>query len=72
MGQQSACFTLHGIGADNVTNPNLHRFRVVPWFKEKMLVELQQLNINQYTIYDTLDHLSAAICESWEIPGMST
>jgi hypothetical protein len=67
IGQQSSCFTLHGIESDDLTNPTLDKFVVAAAAKAKILYQLGRLNINQFTIFDTLDHLSAAICESWKI-----
>jgi hypothetical protein len=68
IGQQSSCFTLHDIGSEDIENPTLDRFVVRAGCKTQLLEELRRMNINEYTIYNDLDHLSAHICKSWEVP----
>jgi FRG domain len=68
IGQQSSCFTLHVEGALDRTNPTLFRFSVKHERKEKLLNDLRRLNVNQYTIFDDLDHLSCGICDIFGLP----
>lgn len=62
--QQSSCFTLHMHLAPNTKNPTLVRMRVEASSKEKILDELRRLNINEFTVYNDLDHLSREIRRS--------
>jgi hypothetical protein len=65
IGQQSSCFTLHMHNAQDVTNNTLDTFVIEAGSKTKILVELHQLNVNQFTIYYDLDHLSREIKKNW-------
>lgn len=67
IGQQSSCFTLHTHGVEPQGNPTLHRFRVSAAEKAKIREQLHHLNINQFTIYNDLDHLSKEIRKGWGI-----
>lgn len=67
IGQQSSCFTLHTHGVKPQCNPTLHRFKVLAAKKQDIQTELHRLNINQFTIYNDLDHLSREIRRRWEI-----
>ena len=60
-GQQSSCFTLHMHGALPCTHATLSRLKVPGKAKTKLLDELRKLNINEFSIYNDLDHLSREI-----------
>ena len=59
--QQSACFTLHMHRAKPCDNPTLGRIRIPGDAKLSMLDELRKLNINEFSIYNDLDHLAKEI-----------
>jgi hypothetical protein len=61
IGQQSSCFTLHMHGAKPCNNPTLSRVRIPGKAKPGMLDELRKLNINEFSIYNDLDHLAQEI-----------
>ena len=61
IGQQSSCFTLHMHGAKPYTNPTLDRVRIPGKAKPRILDELRRLNINEFSIYNDLDHLAQEI-----------
>jgi hypothetical protein len=61
IGQQSSCFTLHMHGAKPCNNPTLSRIRIPGKAKPRMLDELRKLNINEFSIYNDLDHLAQEI-----------
>jgi hypothetical protein len=61
IGQQSSCFTLHMHGAKPCTNPTLSRIRIPGKAKAGLLDELRKLNINEFSIYNDLDHLAQEI-----------
>ncbi len=63
--KQSSLFTLHMHKASSVTNPTLVRVKVNAKAKPEILIELRRLNINQYTVYNDLDHLSKEIRMNW-------
>jgi hypothetical protein len=63
--QQSSCFTLHMHGAPPVDNTSLITMLIEAGQKEEIRRELHRMNINQFTIYSDLDHLSKEIRRSW-------
>jgi hypothetical protein len=65
IGQQSSCFTLHMPEAPNVTNATLATMWVEAGRKVQIRDELHKLNVNQFTTYYDLDHLSQEIRGSW-------
>jgi hypothetical protein len=67
LGQQSSCFTLHVHGSDPVNNKSLRTISVDKNSKGAIRGELHRLNINQFTIYYDLDHLSKEIRSSWGV-----
>lgn len=67
IGQQSSCFTLHMHGAAACTNPTLNRVRIPGKTKPRILEELRRLNINEFTIYNDLEHLSEEITRTRKI-----
>jgi hypothetical protein len=67
IGQQSSCFTLHMHEAKACTNPTLERVRVPGKAKGTILDELRKLNINEFSIYNDLDHLAKEIRLTWII-----
>jgi hypothetical protein len=68
IGQQSSCFTLHMHGAKPCSNPTLSRIRIPGKAKPRMLDELRMLNINEFSIYNDLDHLAQEIRLTRNIP----
>ena len=68
IGQQSSCFTLHMHGTKPCSNPTLSRIRIPGKAKPRMLDELRMLNINEFSIYNDLDHLSQEIRRTRNIP----
>jgi hypothetical protein len=68
IGQQSSCFTLHMHGATDTENKSLVKFQILADKKSRILKELHRLNINQFTIYNDLDHLSKDIKLAWGLP----
>src|ERR1035441_7061831 len=58
IGQQSSCFTLHMHRAASVKNATLITIKVNASRKSLIRDELHRVNINQFTTYNDLDHLS--------------
>jgi hypothetical protein len=67
IGQQSSCFTLHMHETKACTNKTLAKIKISARAKDDLLKELHRLNINQFTIYNDLDHLSKDIKRAWGI-----
>jgi FRG domain len=65
--QQSSCFTLHMHNASPKINRTLEKIKVNADSKKKILKELNHMNINHFTIYQDLDHLSKDIKRCWSI-----
>jgi hypothetical protein len=67
IGQQNSCFTLHMHGAPEATNDTLITIAIDGTRKSDLLGELHALNVNQFTIYNDLDHLSKEVKLRWGI-----
>ena len=67
IGQQSSCFTLHMHDSKPCDNKTLAKIKIPASAKGDLLKELHRLNINQFTIYNDLDHLSKDIKRVWKI-----
>jgi FRG domain len=67
IGQQSSCFTLHMHESRTCANKTLAKMKIPAMAKDNLLKELHHLNINQFTIYNDLDHLSKDIKRAWGI-----
>lgn len=65
IGQQSSCFTFHMHHAAPVDNPTLITIKVNASQKRVIRDELHRVNINQFTTYYDLDHLSKEIRRGW-------
>jgi hypothetical protein len=65
IGQQSSCFTFHMHGAEPVDNSTLITIKVDGSQKPVIRDELHRVNINQFTTYYELDHLSKEIRRGW-------
>jgi hypothetical protein len=65
--QQSSCFTMHMHGSESFKNDTLTKIKVPSSEKRNLLEKLRRLNINQFTIYNDLDHLSKAMKLAWGI-----
>jgi hypothetical protein len=65
IGQQSSCFTFHMHCAAPVNNPTLITIKVNASGKPVIRGELHRVNINQFTTYYDLDHLSKEIRRGW-------
>ena len=65
IGQQSSCFTFHMHRATPVDNPSLITIKVNAARKGTIRDELHRVNINQFTTYYDLDHLSKEIRRGW-------
>jgi hypothetical protein len=65
IGQQSSCFTFHMHRAAPVDNPTLITIKVNASQKPVIRDELHRVNINQFTTYYDLDHLSKEIRRGW-------
>ncbi len=65
IGQQSSCFTFHMHRAAPVDNPTLITIKVNASQKRVIRDELHRVNINQFTTYYDLDHLSKEIKRGW-------
>jgi FRG domain len=68
IGQQSSCFTLHMHRAPDATNETLITIRIDKRSKPEIRDQLHQLNINQFTVYCNLDHLSREIKRCSDVP----
>jgi hypothetical protein len=66
--QQSSCFTLHMHRAASAFNDTLITLSVEADRKGDITNELHRMNINQFTIYSDLDHLSKEIRRCWGLP----
>lgn len=69
IGQQSSCFTFHMHLAAPVNNPTLITIKVNASQKPVIRDELHRVNINQFTTYYDLDHLSKEIRRGWGLPS---
>jgi hypothetical protein len=67
IGQQSSCFTLYMHLSDSKKNPTLEKIKVPKIFKLSMLKELHRMKINQFTVFNDLDHLSKDIRRTWNV-----
>src|SRR5205823_1020087 len=67
MWQQSSLFTLHMHESIPQHNPTLARIKVPRTKKGPIREELRRLNINQFSIYNDLDHLSKEIRRNWGV-----
>ena len=67
IGQQSSVFTLHMHRAGPVDNPTLVSIRIDAAHKAGIRDELHRVNINQFTTYYDLDHLSKEIKRGWGV-----
>ena len=65
IGQQSSCFTLHMHEAPSARNPTMNTIQVDASSKGAIRQELHRVNINQFTTYYDLDHLSKEIIAGW-------
>jgi FRG domain len=65
IGQQSSCFTLHMHRAPDIKNDTLITIRIDGKSKSEIRNQLHRLNINQFTVYCDLDHLSREIKRCW-------
>jgi hypothetical protein len=67
IGQQNSVFTLHMHKAAPVDNPTLVTLLIDKTGKRAIREELHRLNVNQFTTYYDLDHLSKEIKVDWGI-----
>lgn len=67
IGQQSSAFTLHMHEAADIENPTLLTLAIDANAKAHVQRELHRLNINHFTTYLDLDHLSKEIKRTWGI-----
>jgi FRG domain len=67
VGQQSSCVTIHTHLSKPQDNITLARLKVVGSKKNSIREELRQLNINEFTVYNDLDHLSKELKRNWEL-----
>lgn len=65
--QQGSCFTLHMHNSVSRDNQTLARIVIPSKNKDGILRELHLLNVNQYTLYNDLDHLAKEVRRTWEI-----
>jgi len=65
--QQSSCFTMHMHGSESFKNDTLTKIKVPSSEKANLLGKLRGLNINPFTIYSDLDHLSKAMKLAWGV-----
>jgi hypothetical protein len=65
IGQQSSCFTLYMHGAADAKTESLITITINAKSKDAISQELHRMNINQFTIYSNLDHLSKEIKKCW-------
>ena len=63
--QQSSCFTFHMFGADDFGNDTLKTLQIAKDDKPTIRKDLERLNVNQFTAYYDLDHLSKEIRRVW-------
>jgi hypothetical protein len=67
IGQQSSCFTFHMREAAEVNNPTMARLTIPAGSKSDLRKELHRLNVNQFTVFNDLDHLSAEMKRSYGV-----
>jgi hypothetical protein len=65
--QQSSRFTLHMYNFEQSNNETLAKIKVPSNAKGKILEELYQLNINDFSMYNNLEHLSIDMKRAWRI-----
>jgi hypothetical protein len=67
IGQQSSCFTLHMRDSKDCTSATIAAIVIPAKSKSMIMAELRRLNVTQFTVFGTLDHLSREIRTTWEI-----
>jgi hypothetical protein len=67
IGQQSSCFRMHMHNSTDCQNITLEKIKVPADKKDAMLTELHRMNINHFTIYNDLDHLSKSVKQFWGV-----
>ena len=67
IGQQSSCVTLHMHLSTTTANPTLAQITIPADAKPGILNDLRRMNVNEFTIYGGLDHLSSEIKRTWEL-----
>jgi hypothetical protein len=67
IGQQNSCFTFHMHLAAPVENDTLITIKVSADRKSHIRDELHRVNMNQFTAYYDLDHLTGEINRSWDL-----
>ena len=65
--QQSSCFTLHMHEANSIEPETLASIEISTKSKPRILNELRQLNVNKFTTYYDLDHLSKEVKYGWNV-----
>ena len=68
IGQQSSCFTLHMHRADMTENSTMIAITIEAASKAHVRSALHGVNINEFTTYYDLDHLSKEIRRGWGLP----
>jgi len=67
IGQQNSRFTLHMHNAPPAQNKTLAKMKIPADSKPRILEDLHRLNVNEFTTYNDLDHLSKGIRRAWGI-----
>ena len=67
IGQQSSCFTMHMQGSEDCNSATVGCILVNGKSKADILAELRRLNLNQFTVFGTLDHLAKEIRSVWKL-----
>jgi len=67
IGQQSSCFTMHMRDAKDYSDAAIGCIVVDAKSKSGIITELRRLNVTQFTVFGTLDHLSKEIRGAWEV-----
>jgi hypothetical protein len=69
--RQASCFTLHSYGSKRKENATLRCCLIDANEKPKIREMLSGLSINQFTVYNTLDHLSREFRRTWGLKSNS-
>jgi hypothetical protein len=66
-GQQNSRFTLHMHQSEPAGNQTLAKMKIPGDAKRRILKQLHRMNVNQFTIFNDLDHLSNDLKRAWNI-----
>jgi len=70
IGAQGSCFTLHMHRSGDAAPKKTVSIRVETASKRPILEQLHRLGVNQFTVFEDLDHLSKGVTRSWGLADL--